>query len=50
VGLHHSHRDCIGQHLGPVIMASQCAFAQEVQDAGEDVSAAACSPHAKAAD
>lgn len=36
--------------MGPVIMASQRALAQEVQDAGEDISAATCSPSTKAAD
>lgn len=50
VGLHHSYRNCIVQHLRPVVMASQRALDQEVQDAGEDIRApAGCSP-AEAAD
>lgn len=48
--LHHSHGDCIGQHLGLVIMAPHCALAQEVQDAGEDVGTVAGRPPTKAAD
>ena len=48
--LHDSHRNRVGQHLGPVVLASQCALAQQVQDAGEDVSTAAGGPPAKAAD
>lgn len=50
MGLQHSHRDCIGQHLGPGVMASHRAFAQEVQDAGEDISTTAGRPPTKAAD
>lgn len=30
VGFHHSYRDCIKQHLWPVVMAPQRALAQEV--------------------
>ena len=50
VRLHHSHRDCIGQRLGPVIMASHCALAQEVQDAGEDIGTVAGRSPTEAAD
>lgn len=48
--LHHSYRDRIEQHMRPVVMASQCALAQEVQDAGEDIRAAADSSLAEATD
>ena len=50
VRLHDSHGNRIRQPLGPVILASHRALAQQVQDAGENVSTAAGGPPAKAAD
>ena len=50
VRLHDSHGNRIRQHLGPVVLASHRALAQQVQDAGENVSTAAGGPPAKAAD
>ena len=50
VRLHDSHGNRIRQHLGLVVLASHRALAQQVQDAGENVSTAAGGSPAKAAD